>query len=153
MTTTPLSPTVVPNGQGRVVRAFGDEAIFHLESSHTGGMLTMWTNITPPGGGPPPHYHANEEEWWVVQEGRVSFLVNGNWQEVPPGGIVFAPRNSVHTFKNIGDTPSRVLVTTSPAGFENFFSRCAAEFNRPGGPSMERILAISAEHGIHYVNP
>ncbi|HAF02916.1 MAG TPA: hypothetical protein DCG89_03840 [Spartobacteria bacterium] len=148
---TPLPNMLVQSGQGRVVRAFGDEAIFHLEAQHTGGTLTMWTNITQPGGSPPPHYHVNEDEWWIVQEGRVSFLLDGKWQEVPLGAVVFSPRGCVHTFKNIGDKPSRVLIQTSPSGFEKFFTRCAEEFCKPGGPNMERIVQISAEHGIHYV--
>ncbi len=134
-----------------MIRAFGDEVIMHLEGTETGGTVSLWTNITPPGGGPPPHYHLNEDEWFVVQEGRVSFLVEGEWQEVPVGGVVFAPRGSVHTFRNTGDEPLRMLISTSPAGFETFFSRCAEEFDKPGGPDMERIVEISAEHGIHFV--
>ena len=87
----------------------------------------------------------------MVQEGRVSFLVDGQWQEVRAGGVVFAPRGSVHTFKNVGDKPSRMTVSTSPSGFETFFSRCAEEFAKADGPNMERIVEISAEHGIHYI--
>jgi quercetin dioxygenase-like cupin family protein len=150
-TETLLAPTIRLAGQGRVVRAFGDEVILHLEAKDTGGTLSLWTNITPPGGGPPPHYHLNEDEWFVVQEGRVSFFVDGQWREVQAGGVVFAPRGSVHTFKNVGHQPSRMIVSTSPAGFETFFSRCGEEFAKPGGPDMERIVEISAEHGIHFV--
>jgi hypothetical protein len=29
-------------------------------------------------------------------------------------------------------------------------ARCQEEFQKPGGPDMERVLAISAEHGIHF---
>ena len=148
-----IAPTLRLAGQGRVIRAFGDEVIMHLEGADTGGALSLWTNITLPGGGPPPHYHDNENEWFVLQEGRVSFLVDGKWQEVKAGGVVFAPRGSVHTFKNVGDQPSRMIISTSPSGFETFFSRCADEFAKPGGPNMERIIEISAEHGIHYVQP
>jgi quercetin dioxygenase-like cupin family protein len=146
-----LAPTFRLPVQGRVIRAFGDEAIMHLEGADTGGALSLWTNITPPGSGPPPHYHLNEDEWFVVQEGRLNFLIDGQWQEVKAGGVVFAPRGSVHTFKNVGDRPARMIISTSPSGFETFFSRCADEFAKPDGPNMERIVEISAEHGIHYV--
>jgi quercetin dioxygenase-like cupin family protein len=147
------APALRLPGEGRVIGAFGDEVILHLEGADTGGTLSLWTNITPPGGGPPPHYHLNEDEWFVVQEGRVSFLVEGTCREVPAGGVVFTPRGSIHTFKNIGDKPLRMLISSSPAGFETFFSRCAEEFAKPGGPDMERIVEISAEHGIHFVQP
>src|ERR1035441_545835 len=93
MKTEPLIvPKITLPGQGRVIRAFGDEVIMHLKGEHTGGTLSLWTNITPPGGGPPPPYHDNEDEWFVVQEGRMSFIVDGQRQEVTAGGAVFAPR-------------------------------------------------------------
>ena len=44
-----------------------------------------------------------------------------------------------------------MIVHLAPAGFEIFFEKCAAEFAKPGPPSMEKILAIGAEHGIHIV--
>jgi mannose-6-phosphate isomerase-like protein (cupin superfamily) len=140
-------------GEARTLRAFGEEVIIHLDGTHTAGAKTLWTEITPPGGGPPPHYHTNEDETFFVQEGRVSFFAAGQWREVPPGGAVYAPRGSVHTFKNVGDKSSRMLVSTSPSGFEKFFSRCTDEFAKPGGPDMQRIVKISAEHGIHFVQP
>jgi len=140
-------------GEARTLRAFGEEVIIHLDGTQTANAKTLWTEVTPPGGGPPPHYHTNEDETFFVQEGRVSFFAAGQWREVPPGSAVYAPRGSVHTFKNVGDKSSRMLVSTSPSGFEKFFSRCADEFAEPGGPDMQRIVKISAEHGIHFVQP
>lgn len=137
-------------GAGRRVRAFGGEVIFHLEGQHTGGKLTQWTELTPPGGGPPPHRHEKEDELFLVQEGQVQFLLNGQWQEAAPGTVIFAERGKVHTFKNVGPKQSKMLVTTFPSGFETFFTRCADEFNQAGGPNMERIVSISAEHGIYF---
>ena len=136
-----------------MLRAFGEEVIVHLGGEQTGGKFALWTEITPPGSGPPLHYHLNEDETFVVQEGRFSFFREGQWQELGPGGIAYMPRTVVHAFKNVGDKPGRMLLSTQPSGFEIFFSRCAAEFSQPGGPNMERVFAISAEHGIHFVQP
>lgn len=147
----PLTPVIVPQADGPVVRAFGEEIIVHLSGAQTGGLLAVWTEITPPGGGPPPHYHEHEDEWFHIEEGRVAFFHTGEWYELGPGGSAFMPRNSIHTFKNVGNTPSRMRISTSPAGFETFFARCAEEFAKPGGPDMPRIMEISAEHGIHFV--
>jgi hypothetical protein len=58
----------------------------------------------------------------------------------------------VHSFRNPGQKPLRMLVHAAPFGFENFFSRCADEFAKPGPPDMQRIVAISAEHGNFYMN-
>lgn len=146
-----MSPTISIPGQARVLRAFGDELTVLLDGDQTGGKLALGIAVTPPGGGPPPHYHLNEDETFIVQEGRVSFFHDNRWDDVPVGTTVFIPRTAVHTFKNIGTTPSRMLVATSPAGFEKFFARCAEEFAKAGGPDMARIITIATEHGIHFV--
>lgn len=133
------------------MKAFGEELVFHLTGEQTGGKFTTWTEVSPPGGGPPPHYHENEDECFFVQEGRFGFYLDGKWQEHGPGSVVFMPRSAVHAFKNVGHTTGRLLVTTYPSGFEKFFARCTEEFAKEGGPNMDRIMAISAEHGIHFV--
>lgn len=145
------APAITEADAGKVLRAFGDEIRVQLGGAETGGQLTVFINTTPPGGGPPPHYHANEDEWFIPQEGRVEFFVDGQWQEVASGSIVYVPRGTVHTFRNIGDGPLKMLTQTSPAGFETFFERCAAEFAKGGRPDMERIVEISAEHGIYFM--
>lgn len=147
----PASPVLVSSASQPPVHAFGEEVVFLLTGEQTGGALTQWIETTPPGVGPPPHWHENEDEWFNVLEGRVSFLTDGVWHEVGPGATAFVPKNAVHAFKNVGDAPLRMLITTAPSGFEIFFTRCAAEFANPAGPDMDRILEISAEHGIHFV--
>jgi quercetin dioxygenase-like cupin family protein len=147
----PTTPAIVPAALGPVLRAFGEEVVVELSGEQTGGKLAVWTEITPPGGGPPPHYHLLDDEWFHIEEGRVAFFHDGQWSELGPGGAVFMPRNVVHAFTNVGDTPSRMRISTSPAGFEKFFARCAEEFAKPGPPDMPRIIEISAEHGIHFV--
>jgi len=87
-----------------------------------------------------------------VLAGSASFLTDGVWHEAGAGAAAFMPKNSVHAFKNVGDVPLRMLITTAPSGFETFFTRCAAEFANPAGPDMPRIMEISAEHGIHFAS-
>lgn len=138
-------------GSGKTVRAFGDEATFLITGAESDGRLTAFIDVTPPGSGPPPHYHENEDEWFYPLEGRVEFFREGTWTEIPVGSMVFAPRRSVHTFRNIGDTPLRMLIQMTPSGFEVFFERSAAEFAKEGPPDMERLVEIGREHGIHFV--
>ena len=145
------SGTVVRRDDARVLHAYGEELTILLDGEGTGGKLTMWTEITPPGGGPPPHYHLNEDETFHLLEGRVAFLSSGEWHEVGPGGAAFMPRGVVHTFKNVGDEPSRMLIMTTPSGFEEFFAHCAEEFAKADGPDMSQITKIGEEHGIHFL--
>jgi quercetin dioxygenase-like cupin family protein len=145
------SGTIVSHDETSVLYAFGEEVTIYLDGKRAGGKLTMWTEVTPPGGGPPPHYHLNEDETFHVLQGRVAFLLNEAWNEVGPGGTAFMPRSVIHTFKNVGGEPSRMLIMTMPSGIEKFFARCAAEFAKQGEPDMSQIIAIGAEHGIHFV--
>jgi hypothetical protein len=77
--------------------------------------------------------------------------LNKAWNEVGPGGAAFMPRGVIHTFKNVGDEPSRTLIITTPSGIEKFLAGCAAEFTKQDGPNMSQIISIGAEHGIHFV--
>ena len=146
----PCATCVIPPTGGNTVRAFGEELIFHLTGAETGGRYTMFTNICPPGGGPPPHYHLNEDEWFLVLEGRAQFFKNNEWMDAPVGTVVYTPRGVVHTFRNPGDRPLKMLCHAAPSGFEVFFSRCGEEFAKGGAPDMARIAAIAGEHGIHF---
>jgi quercetin dioxygenase-like cupin family protein len=154
MSTVPVLPSIISlPGTGKVLRALGDEVTVLLSGEQTGGAFTMVQVVTPPGGGPPPHWHTLEDEWFHILEGRAEFWQDGVWTEVPAGTTAFLPRNSRHTYRNCGDTLLRMIVHAAPAGFEVFFERIAEAFNAPGGPDMGRIVEISTEHGIHYVQP
>lgn len=134
------------------MRAFGDELLLHLNGEETGGEFCMFTVTTQPGAGPPLHLHRNESEWFVPLEGQVEFWVAGNWSQVALGTTVYVPRGTVHTYRNAGEGPLRMLVHTVPAGFDVFFSRCAEVFAQPGLPDMPRLMQIAAEHGIEFVD-
>lgn len=151
--TSALAPLLARAGQGRVIRAFGDEITLLMTGRDTGGAYTAFIERTLPGGGPPPHFHEREDEWFFVLEGTVSFFVEGRWHDAQPGDFVFAPRRSVHTFKNNTSQPTRILIHTSPSGFEDFFAEAEQEFSRPGGPDLARAVAIAAKHGIQIMGP
>jgi quercetin dioxygenase-like cupin family protein len=122
---TSSQPTVIHAGTGTELRAFGDVLSVLLSGEHTGKALTVMLDTTPPGGGPPLHCHSREDELFLPVEGRLSYLVDGRWVEVAPGGAVFLPRGSAHCYRNIGTVPSKHWILTLPSGFETFFSRAA----------------------------
>ena len=145
-------PVIVQPGERETLHAFGGAMQILLGGADTGGLLAVGFETTPPGGGPPPHRHHDDDELFLVVEGREEFLADGRWTPVSPGGAVFLPRGSVHTFRNAGDTPSRHWVLTTPSGFDRFFAGCAAAFAAPGGPDMPRIAGLMSEHGIEIVD-
>ena len=146
------SAILVEPGGGQTLHVFGEEITVLLTGEQTGGRLSLWHEITPPGGGPPPHFHINDDEAFYVLEGRIAFFQNSRWEEVGEGGSAFVPRGQLHTFKNQGDKPARMLLSTSPGGFDVFFTRCAPEFAKASGPDMSRVYEMAAEHGIHFVS-
>ena len=142
--------SVVKSSDMKVFEAFGDRVTFRLTGAETGGKYTAFLVETPPGSGPPPHVHDREDEWFQVLEGEVEFFSGGQWSRVEAGSSVFAPKGSLHAFRNVGTTMLRQLIHTAPSGFEDFFAAMAAEWRAEGGPDMERIVALSAEFGITY---
>lgn len=150
-TTTTLASVIAQPGEGKELHAFGSVMSVMLGGGQTGNSLTICSEVTPPGGGPPVHVHTREDEIFLVIEGRISYFANDEWTEVEPGGVVYLPRGAVHCFRNVGETPSRHWIITTPSGFEVFFARCANEFAKDGPPDMGRIQEIFSEHGIRMV--
>lgn len=148
-----MDPVFTSSSAGRVLHAFGEQITILLDGSQTEGRFTSFVEVTSPGGGPPPHWHDREDEWFYVLEGRMSFLIGGEWIEASVGDTVFAPRGKVHAFKNNSDSPTRTLIHAAPSGFELFFSEAAAEFARPGDPDIAAAIAIAEKYGIHFVQP
>ncbi len=148
---------VVPPSGGKTLQAYGDTTTIKLSGQETNGSMVVIQTTTPPQSGPPPHRHKNEDEMFLVLEGRIRFLANGEWTEpLETGSIVYTQRGAVHTFQNVGETPSRQLIIATPNGFEFFFAKsaevfAAAEAGAP--PDMARLLAISEEYQIEFVPP
>ena len=136
----------------------GDLITVKVSSEETGGAFAVAEETTPPGGGPPPHLHANEDESLYVLEGEVEFLVGERTIRADAGSSAYVPRNVLHTFKNVGETPSRMLAVVSPGGLEEFFLEAgeeATEGSSPpeGGPDVGRIVEIGRRYGIEFPPP
>ena len=145
------TPVISPAGSGKTIRAFGEEVILHLGGEQTDGAFALWTEITPPGGGPPPHYHEREDETFYVLEGRIAFFRDGEWEEVPVGTVAHMPKKSVHTFKNLGETPAPVvlhwddLLIQGPRAVRDLWSR------REEGIHDAELTAVLPPHGMKLV--
>jgi mannose-6-phosphate isomerase-like protein (cupin superfamily) len=82
-----------------------------------------------------------------VLEGEVEFVLGEDAIPAGAGSCAYAPRGALHAFKNVGTSPSRVLVVYSPGGFEKFFleaGESAPEGSSPpqGEPDVGRIVEI-----------
>src|SRR5262245_57663160 len=102
-----LTSIIVQPGTGKDMHAFGDSLTVMLGREQTGNQLSVLFGVTPPGGGLPLHVHHREDEIILVVEGLLSYYVNSEWTDVKPGGVVYLPRGVAHSFRNVGESPSR----------------------------------------------
>jgi len=88
----------------------------------TSGNFDLAIGVTPPNvPGPPPHHHETYDEIFLVLEGEMAFTVAEKVIKTHPGAMVDIPKNTIHTFSNIGNKPCKWFNVHSPKGFSTFF--------------------------------
>ena len=98
-----------------------------LRSEETAGVVSMIELSSNAGfAGPPLHRHDFDEAFYVL-EGELTFRLGDDVFTRTAGELAFAPRNVAHTYANHSDAPARALLVCTPAGFERYFARMAAE--------------------------
>ena len=144
----------VPAGDGERIWIVGDTMTLKATGDSTGGSLVLLENLTTPGGGPPLHSHDAEDEFWYVLDGTFEVRIEDEVHTLGPGGFAFAPAGSVHNFRNVADTPSRVLVGFTPGRIDGFFRESGqpAIDDGPAPPmdadELARTLAAAPRYGL-----
>jgi quercetin dioxygenase-like cupin family protein len=110
----------------------------------------VFVETTPPGGGPPPHKHLKEEEIFTVLEGDYEFLKDGEWIPMSVGKSILSMRNTYHAFRNTGQTPGRMMLTTNGGGIDDYF-RAISGLKMP--KDQDRLIDISNHYGYIYLPP
>jgi mannose-6-phosphate isomerase-like protein (cupin superfamily) len=129
---------------------FGEvEVVVKASADTTTGAFTMFEENAPVD--TPLHVHEHEDELFYVLEGQHVFQVGDQEFHVGPGGVVFAPRGVPHAQRRVVPRIGRMLVLTSPAGFEGFF-RKLAEAHAGGALDAEAYARASKHHGITWLS-
>ena len=97
-----------------------------LRSEESANHLSVIETAPGPGVSPPLHSHDFDETFYVM-DGELTFRVRDEYLIVRPGQLAFAPRGVPHTYANLSDRPAHQLIICTPAGFERYFARMAAE--------------------------
>ena len=141
-----------PGAQGDcALEVFGETVIISRDPA---GALdaAVIEEIVPPGVAAPLHRHGREDEISYVIEGTFRIWRGDEVLDIGPGGIAFLPRHQVHSFKNIGTAPGRLLTIILPAGFERFFEVVAER--RLGDENLDEIATVAAgEFGLEILGP
>jgi quercetin dioxygenase-like cupin family protein len=114
-------PIVRPPGEGRHVGVLRSHTTFKVESSQTNGAYAILEQTIPAGHGPPLHVHRHETEIFYILEGTFELTVGGQKVSAPAGTLAVGPRDIPHTFRNVGTSEGRLLLTVIPGRFSNYF--------------------------------
>jgi quercetin dioxygenase-like cupin family protein len=148
----------IPPGEGESLWVVGELLTLKIVGEDTSGAFAILEEITPPQGGPPPHMHSREDETFYVLEGELEFQVSERTILATAGSIIYGPRNILHTLKNVGTTPSSMLVFVTPAGLEKMFEEVGEPVTDPssppeGPPDIERLVATNRKYGVEIPPP
>ncbi len=118
--------------------------------------------LVGPGAGPPPNRHPADDEAFYVLDGTFEFGIGSETRIGRAGDFVKIPRGEVHTFKNIGPDPARLLIMNTPGTVHvGFFSQVGEpmppgtkDLPPPSGPpDVPRLLEIGRQNGIEFLVP
>ena len=149
MTTKPFAVPI--DGGYELTTPMGDPVRVKAGTRDTAGSLTVFEFVVAPKNGPGAHIHFREDELWYVIEGKFRFKAGDSMLHASTGGCVFGPRGLPHAFQNIGDTPGRLLVITTPSGLERFFDEYAELL--PGPIDQHALQAIAAASWFEFAGP
>ena len=147
----PIAPFAIQFGEGTALEIPTGEVTIKAATKETNGSLTVLEFLIGPKEGPALHTHLREDELWYVIEGDFRFKAGDAMLRASTGGMAFGPRGTPHRVQNIGDTPGRLLVITTPSGLERFFEQFAALL---GGPAnSEAFAALGHANWVEFVGP
>jgi quercetin dioxygenase-like cupin family protein len=124
----------------------------HISASQTAGSLALLESTGPAGDQTPLHVHHADDEGFYVLEGELTLWVGDEQHILRAGESVLAPRGVPHTLR-VGHRDARWLVTSTPAGFEDFVRAVGSTEPQPTLPSPEELARIASQHGIEILGP
>lgn len=122
---------------------FGETTILLRAASDE---ATVWEEIAPLAD-TPLHVHANEDEYFYIIGGQHEFRCGDQEFRVGPGAFVHLPRGGPHGHRRLIEGTGRLLVITTPGGFDGFFRMLVAA-DRSGDLGPDAYARASAEFGI-----
>ena len=124
----------------------GERIAVRLSSTDTNGIYAIVESVAAPGCSPPMHFHRNEEEHFVVLAGTYRIVIEDTLFDAPVGTSVTVPKGARHSWRNISNETSRLLVILTPGGFE----KCIQSIR---DSPADKVLEIAAHYGCFIVGP
>lgn len=115
----------------RAYWVLGQLVTFKLVSPDTAGHFSVVEVSSFPGEGVLPHLHLAMEELFYILDEAFEFTFGSRVERVEPGGLVFVPRGTLHSFRSIDRDVARLFDVHSPGGFEAFFEEAGTPAKNP----------------------
>ncbi len=145
-------PVIAAIDEARRFKVFDAEAVTPLISSNdVGGAYAIWLHEAAPGVSPPRHIHHREDEVFHVLEGHLRIWCDGQTYHAGPRDTAMLPKGIAHTCLVTGETAAKLMVTVSPGGLDEFFSRMASmgvDHNDLAG-----MMELQQDFGVEIVGP
>jgi mannose-6-phosphate isomerase-like protein (cupin superfamily) len=120
----PIDPGAAPD---QVLPVAGDGINVLLRGEESDGRVSIMDNVVPADAkGPFLHTHDFDEAFYVVA-GEITFQLGDELIAARAGELAFARGGAAHTFANRSGEAARFVIVCTPAGFERYFARMAAE--------------------------
>src|SRR5262249_7744099 len=124
-----------------------------------GGAISVFRSTMPQGFSPPRHIHTREDEVFLIEDGDVTFDIEGRHLLAGPGTSVFMPRGVVHTFRVQSETAT-VLGVMTPVWFDGLFGDLGVQAERRELPEpgvvpfdVPRVMAEQRRRGTEVAGP
>jgi quercetin dioxygenase-like cupin family protein len=152
---------VRPGEGSRSLWVLSELVTYKIPSYQTGGAYSLFEVTTQPGAGSPPHVQHREDESLYVLVGDFEFLLHGHTLIAGAGHLLYVPKGTLHSHKNVDEGVGRMLVTQTPGGlYENFFEEVGRPAEGEAGPrlfeeqaNVESVAATAAKYGIEIPSP
>lgn len=147
-------------GEGQSYWFDRDLYTFKVVGADTAEAYALCEVIVAPQGGTPTHRHSREHESFYIQEGELEFQLDEQVLTATAGTFLYSPQGQLHRFTNVGNTPAKLLVWVTPAGFEHFIAEVAKAVDSEvstapalSAADLEKILATAPKYGIEIIPP
>jgi len=145
--------TSIRSGDTLVNPVTGETVYFRRSSADTAGELVEIEVTVQPGGGvAAAHVHPFQSERFEVLQGTLEFRRGRRKVTASAGDVVTVEPGTVHSFRNVGETPVSFVCEVRPAlqfegCIETMFGLAAdGKTNRNGMPSPLRLAVIANAH-------
>jgi quercetin dioxygenase-like cupin family protein len=151
-----LAPVMKLPDQGQRLDLVVGEILVKSSAKETQGAISQIVLTENPGYATALQSNSRTDISFYVLDGVLTLKLRDQVVAYPANSFVHIPKGTFFAHANLTNRSTRVFMTFSPGGFENyFFERANASKNsRPGTPAYSQTMAaIAKKYGVTQTDP